>query len=193
MPKSFDSELRCSNDNVECDLIRCKRRNTFENSTPLNFDIKFNVPFWAFGHKSQLSLTSEYESSTTNGTRKFRIFRQTISKPFFDQILATPKWITLSSALVGTLVVLLLAYFLFQAGFFSRKISFDDQTEESIAEKLVSNSESPLPHIKVSENSKISKLTNFVKIDANQHAKQFLNGYTKIPAKKSKKQKVTEI
>ena len=158
MPKSFSGNLRCSNENVECDLIRCKRRNSFEKSTLLNFDINFNFPLWAFEQKSQLSLITEYESSATNGTQNFRIFHQQSGKPFFDQILATPKWITLSSALVGTLVVLLVAYFLVQAGFFSRKIISDDETEESIAEKLVSSSDSPLPHIKVSKKIEIMKL-----------------------------------
>ena len=151
MPKSFDSDLRCSNDNVECDLMRCKRRNSFEKSTLLNFDIKFNVPLWVFGHKSQLSLVAEYQSSTSSGNQTFRLFHQVQSKPFIDLILATPKWITLSSALAGTLVVLLVAYFLIQVGFFRRKHTFEDQPEESIAEKLVSSSDSPLPHIKVSE------------------------------------------
>jgi hypothetical protein len=170
---------------TQFDVVSCTKRNmtSVQNNDVLDLDIEFTMSKWLFGHTSTTMMTIDldYRSTLSRGSVQYRLFRRPNELSLVEQLILTPVWLLVASVLTGTCIICIIGVKLIHAGWFksNEKKSITVSESELVSEQLIPTpDESPLPHIK---------------IDANQHAKQFLEGYTKKPALTTKPDKVTEI
>lgn len=188
------------NNHTQFDVVSCKKQNmtsVLNNDVVLDLDIEFTMSKWLFGHQTMMmTVDLDYRSTLSRGSVQYRLFRRPNELSLVEQLILTPVWLLVASVLTGTCVVCIIGVKLIHAGWFKKSTEKSITVSESelVSEHLIPTpDESPLPHIKVSV--VVNFISHFIhfKIDANQHAKQFLEGYTKKSTLTTKPDKVTEI